>query len=114
MKLTQRMDESLFGELKAIANESGVSVNTVINQACEAYIKNHNAPTISKRLAEIEAKLESIPAVSKEEDATNLYQKFHDIQEGRIDAVWYSIRQLDARMNALEGIENDEDNDNDS
>ena len=59
VKILQRLPKVLHEQLKGLAKESELSVNAVIVQACEAFVDSHNAPTIAKRLAKIEAKLEN-------------------------------------------------------
>ena len=56
-KWTQRMPDDLYDQLKAVADEDGVSINAVINKACRFYLKNEDRPTLERRIKQLEAKI---------------------------------------------------------
>jgi len=67
-KLLQRMPVELHGQLKCLATENNVSVNTLVNQICEWFFaKDANLSPVERRLSDLESRvglLESAGAVS--------------------------------------------------
>jgi len=106
-KTLQRIPAELHEKLKTLATASGMSVNTIINQACEAYVQYNTAPSIADRLSALEEKL----ANGKPEDAT--LESWKRITDGAIGNLQIQMEYVRERLDALEPSddENDEDED---
>ena len=60
VNISQRMPEDLHERVKAFATENGLSINGVINQACEYFLSSSDFPTLERRIAALEQWQEAV------------------------------------------------------
>ena len=60
VNLSQRMPDDLHERVKAFAAENGLSINGVINQACEYFLSSSDFPTLERRIAALEQWQEAV------------------------------------------------------
>jgi len=60
VNVAQRMPDDLHERVKAFATENGLSINAVINQACEYFLSSGDFPTLERRIAALEQWQETV------------------------------------------------------
>ena len=118
VKILQRLPKTLHEQLKGIAKESELSVNAVIVQACEAFVQSNAAPTVKKRLDELEAKFATLAESGgvgvAEEFGAEEWRKVTNYHQKRLDATWETVLKLIKRVDYLEGVETEDSEEDES
>ena len=107
MKLTQRMTDELFEKLKAAAEADGISINAVINQACKQYVENADRPTLEKRIAQLETKMEQ--EIFSRKMVTDVLKHDQKGTEGRLYNLEVRMESARERLDKLDPDEDEEE-----
>jgi hypothetical protein len=54
MKVLLRVPDDLYGTLKNLAATSGLSINALINKACDQYVASGDMPILERRISALE------------------------------------------------------------
>jgi len=88
IKTLQRTPAELHERLKTLAAASGMSVNAIINKACELYVASVDMPTLQQRLEKHEKRIAEIESRIRhwDEKLANAPQRIGTIEEREVAA----------------------------